>query len=272
MNNTTTTTNVTRKDIQNAAVVIGSAASIVNKHQKIVAERDTTNNAIYKQVLTVAACAHRNAVSAAGLKAAKVKEEDATNYLFHVASVYAAAVRYADVYNGDPNKTTEITRNGKTKQVPVITAVKNMLFTEWKGYLAILAGDTVKASADDAGHLYAAVTRAVKGGLTYGAYDKADGTTGARMTSGAAINSPVSLTAFQKKLEQLAVDRLLGFDGIMSYDDAKKTAEHNATLRQDAITLHTKGAELESKKDEPKEDSKEEPNETSVPATETPAA
>lgn len=226
----------TAKKVKDNAADIGTAATIRAKYDAIVAHRATIDPAavpadapastadrmkVYRLVLSAAATAHRSVVSDAAMKAEKVADDTRAEYLFKVASIYRAAVNYADVYNGGNDKAKKATRSA--------------LFTEWKNYLSFLSGDAVKASADDAVTLMKAALRTVKGGIEYAAYKKQDGTTGARMVKGAAASAAVSPTSFQKELERAAVDRLLGFDGIMSYNAAKDTAANNTALREKAV-------------------------------------
>lgn len=219
-----------RKATLESAAAIGNAASVKDKHAAIVAARDNTENPVFKLVLSAAAAAHRAAVSDAAMKAAGLQEEVRTEYLFRVACLYTAALKYADACHGGTKKYVDGTRNS--------------LFTEWKSYLALLSGETVKAAGADEVLLVKAATRTVKCATSYAAYQKNDGTTGARIASGAASTAAASPVSFQKELERIAVDRLLGFDGIMSYNAAKATSAKNAELRAAAVKLAEDGVEL----------------------------
>lgn len=221
------------------AVKIGTAPAVKVKFDKIVTARDAIDPdavsgdapkgtadrlKVYKLVLNNAACAHRTSVSDAAMKAAGVDETIRTEYLFKVTSLYRAAVNCADKLHGSDEKARKATRNA--------------LFTEWKNLLVFLTCKDikeVKASPDDAINLMNAATRTVKGGVSYESYKRQDGTTGAKMVEGVASSAAVSMNAFQKELERNVVDRLLGFDGIMSYDDAKDATKKNADLRADAV-------------------------------------
>lgn len=228
-NNTAVETNTRKATLENAAN-IGTAMTIQSKHAAIITARDNTDNPVFKLVLAAAATAHRSAVSDAAMKAVGLKEDVRTDYLFHVATLYTAALRYADACHGGTKKAVDGTRNS--------------LFTEWKAYLSLLTGETVKAAGADEVLLVKAATRTIKGATAYSTYQKNDGTTGARISAGAASTAAASSVSFQKELERAAVDRLLGFDGIMSYNDAKATGTNNAGLRAAAIKLAEDGVEL----------------------------
>lgn len=238
---TTTATNAldTAKKVKDNAADIGTAAAVRVKFDAIVAARDAIavcgdtaeGRKVYRLVLSAAAAAHRAAVSDAAMKGAGISEDTRKEYLFKVATIYRAAINYADKYNGGDDKAKKATRSA--------------LFTEWKNLLTFLSGDAVKASADDAVNLMNAATRTIKGGLEYEAYDKQDGTKGARMVKGVAATASVSPVSFQKELERYAVDRLLGFDGIMSYNAVKATTTKNGELRADTIKAAETGVSLE---------------------------
>ena len=220
-----------RKATLESAATIGNAASVKDKHAAIVAARDNAENPVFKLVLSAAATAHRAAVSDSAMKSAGIKEEVRADYLFRVACLYTAALKYADACHGGTKKYVDGTRNS--------------LFTEWKAYLALLSGETVKAAGADEVLLVKAATRTVKGATAYITYQKNDGTTGARIATGAASTAASSPVSFQKELERIAVDRLLGFDGIMSYNAAKATSANNAELRAAAVKVAEEGVELE---------------------------
>lgn len=219
-----------RKATLDVAAAIGTASSIKDKYNAICSARDAATNPVYKLVLSSAAAAHRGAVSEAAMKAANIPEEVRKDYLFRVANLYVAALRYADTCHGGTKTAVDKSRN--------------VLFTEWKSYLSLLSGAAVKAAGADEVLLVKAATRTIKGAMSYAAYQKNDGTTGARIATGAAATAAASPSYFQKELERIAVDRLCGFDGIMSYNDSKSTAANNSALRDAEVQRFESGVEL----------------------------
>lgn len=215
----------TAKKLKDNAADIGTAIAPKLKHDRIIAARDavssdTEGGKVYRLVLTAAANAHRTAVSDSVMKNAGIKEETRTEYLFKVATVYRAAANFADKFSVE----------GEAKKV-----TRNALFKEWKDLLQFLSGSAVKATADDAFMLMNSAQRTVKAGLSYEAYTRQDGGVGAKMTSGVASKAAVSAASFQKELEMHVVNRLLGFDGIMSYNAAKTAISNNGNLRSEAV-------------------------------------
>lgn len=171
------------------------------------------------------------------------------NYKAAVLVLYAAAVKYADAH--------------ETHDAKAAAAADKVIFTAWKEYLSMFGNRGTDAKGKpqtyacnlDPAVIYAAVRRTVKEGLTYARHDKADGTPAARMVQGIAADTVVPMSTFQKNVERIAAERILGFDGVVSKARSREISTANREKR-DAVLPSV----------EPAADT------TTAPATETTAA
>lgn len=272
----------TKKNTTKAAAAVKSAADKLNAK----AERNTQAKETAAAVsaigsgsraavrLKTAAAAKRNASplfrfildnyckgnavcsSEKSLATAKIPAETAVEFLFRSASLYAAAAHYAEASKGGTAEAVKATRN--------------TMFTEWKAYLAALSGETVKACGADENSLFRAVVAVKKEGTAFTAVEREDGTASYRMSKGVAFDTIVSKTAFFKAVERLAVERILGIDGVVSIDAAKAARVSTAAAKSKEKSRFEKSVELESKADKSADSS--ESTEVKAEGTAAPAA
>ena len=199
---------------------------------KIAAAARKTANPIFRLVLDNYCKANRAYCTDKAMSAAKIHADTANEYTFTAATLYTAAARYAEASRGG------------TKEA--VTATANALFKQWKAYLALLAEKPVNACGADENALFRSVTVTKKEGMKYAARERDDGTIAYDMTKGAAFDAIASKAAFFKAVERLAVERILGMDGVVSIETAKAARKASAAAREREETRYTKGMELDT--------------------------
>lgn len=224
---TTTKNSATCKEIQTMTAAIGSALSAADKLAAVTTAKETASPA-FRLVLADYIHANRNAIGEKALKAAGLSDDEAVAVMFSANCLYRAAINAANVQH----KADEAKK------------ANNALFTEWKGFLSLLAGETVKAASSDREALVNAATRKAKEAITYRTRTNQAGELVAAIDTGVTHSAAVSFTAFLKEAERLAVERILGFDGIVSLNDSKAMQATNATLKEASLNLATNGTEL----------------------------
>lgn len=202
---------------------------------KIAAAGRKGANPVFRLVLDNYCKANRAYCTDKAMTAAKISADTANKYSFAAVTLYTAAARYAEASRGG------------TKEA--VTATANALFKQWKAYLALLADKPVNACGADENALFRAVTVTKKEGTKYAARERDDGTVVYDMTKGTAFDAIASKAAFFKAIERLAVERILGIDGVVSIATAKDARKASAAAREREETRYTKGMELDTSKD-----------------------
>lgn len=225
---TTNKTNETRKEITIATANMGTSLDAAAKLAAVTTAKEAASPA-FRCVLDDYIHAMKTTANAKRIKTVGATDEEATAFDFAAACLYRAAVKAADGAR----------READAKKL------NNALFTEWKGFLVLLAGDTVKAAASDREFLVNAAIKRTKEAVTYKARTNNAGEIVASIDMGVTHSAAASISAFLKEAERLAVERILGFDGIVSVNSAKAIRDNNAGLKEAALTLDTDGMELE---------------------------
>lgn len=225
---TTNKINETKKEITLATANIGASLDAAAKLAAVSTAKEVASPA-FRCVLNDYIHAMKTTANAKCVKAAGATDEEATAFDFAAACLYRAAVKAADGAH----------READAKKL------NNALFTEWKGFLSLLFGDTVKAAASDREVLVSAAMKRTKEAVSYKARTNNAGELVASIDTGVTHSSAASFSAFFKEAERLAVERILGFDGIVSVNAAKGIRDNNASLKEAALTLATDGVELE---------------------------
>ena len=232
----TTTTNttektVTRKDIIKEAAAMGTTCNASQKLEAVKAAKAETDNAILKCLLDDYAHAMRTTTNAKRLKAAGMSDTDASDYDFKATFFYKIAAAAA----------------AGSRKEEGLKKLNNALFSEWKAYLALIAGEKVSAAASDREYLLNAAMRKGKEAVSYKAGLNKDGEMTASIDIGVSYTGVTTFNAFIREAERLAVERIMGFDGVVSVNDNTKIRENNAALKEAVISEAVAGMAIEAR-------------------------
>ena len=289
MNNTIATITTPAADMDSRAKILTAAADIgtANAPEKMyavysAAAADSARPAWARALAIMGMTAHRapavrvslvkkdgiltgsKYAAAPALDALKLSAESIGKYADAITGCYIAAARYNDAFHGG--------------DMTARAACKNTVYTELKAYWSIVAGDAIKATADDAETLRAAIDRAAVIGLTYEASHAADGTITARAITAARVSVNNSMTAFTRALEDLTARRIYGLDGVLTAAAYKAAAaaakDARAAVMTAAAALDAAALQNDAAPEKPAPDSTTPAGERapdSTPAPEKPA-
>lgn len=229
----------TRKTNLSAAEAIGSALSGADKlHAVAVKLEDKATSAALRFLLDSYRHKNRKGMNEKALKAAGLSADDASRLMLSASTLYKAAVTAADTQ----------------RKEDAAKRANNNLFTEWKFFLSLLAGETVKAAASDREELVEAVKREQTEGETYKPTLNAEGEVIATLETGVKHTTAASFGVFIKKAQRLAVERIMGFDGIASVNTSKTITAANAAKKEETVTgvsIEKLAAEKDDKAEQP---------------------
>lgn len=220
-------TTLTRAEQLEQLAAIGHALTAEQKFSAAAALKKSTTAETVRELMAAYMGGNVKPLASKNLKEHHADNGTAEdNYKAAVLVLYAAAVKYADAH--------------ETHDAKAAAAADKVIFTAWKEYLSLFGNRGTDAKGKpqtyacnlDPAVIYAAVRRTVKEGLTYARYDKADGTPAARMVQGIAADTVVPMNTFQRNVERIAAERILGFDGVISKARSREVTAANREKRE----------------------------------------
>lgn len=208
---------ITRKDVLNYVATIGTAATAEDKFAAAKVLHDSTTSEYVRELAAAYMNGNKKPLKVSNLVGVTAENGAAAeHYNALMLKLYVSAIKYADATAAN------------------LATADKQLFDAWKEYLAIYPNEITATECRDCERLAAFVRSTVTAILTAEKYTTASGKVSVRSLSAIATDSPKAIAGFARSVERFAIERMLGFDGVLARVTAREIRKANKEKR-DAI-------------------------------------